>query len=126
MMRHAPAPSAARTASSVRRRSERTSSRFMTFAHAISSTMPIVPITTQSTLPTLPTTSCISGRSAGVILQTPRYSSVPLLPFAIGNRSSQIGSIRARSAFACSIVTPGFRRAMPVPKNGAGANPTRG
>ena len=44
-----PAPSAARTASSCCRASARTSSRFATFAQAISSTMPIVPISTHST-----------------------------------------------------------------------------
>ncbi len=68
-IRARPAPSAARIASSCCRASALTSNKFATLAQAISITMPIVPITTHSTLPILPTTSCLSGRRAGVILQ---------------------------------------------------------
>ena len=39
------------------------------FAQAISITMPIVPISTHSDFVTLPTTSCLSGRRAGVMRQ---------------------------------------------------------
>ena len=45
--------------------SARTSSRFATLAHAISSTMPIVPISTQSADPTSPITSSFSSRRFG-------------------------------------------------------------
>ena len=61
-IRPQPAPSAARTASSCWRPSARTSSRFATLAHAISSTMPTVPISTHSVLPISPTRSSFSGR----------------------------------------------------------------
>ncbi len=50
-----PAPSAARIASSCCRPSARTSSRFATFAHAISRTMPTVPMRTHSTSVRSPT-----------------------------------------------------------------------
>jgi hypothetical protein len=68
-IRREPAPSAARMASSCCRPSARTSIRVATFAHAISITMPNVPMTTHNALPALPTTSCLSGRSAGVMRQ---------------------------------------------------------
>ena len=60
-----PAPSAARMASSCWRPSARTSSRLATLAQAISSTTPMVPISTHSTLPRSPTTSCFRGRTLG-------------------------------------------------------------
>jgi hypothetical protein len=41
-----------------------------TWAHAITSTTPIVAITTPSSSPAEPTTSCFSGRTAGAIRQT--------------------------------------------------------
>ncbi len=50
-----PAPSAARTASSCRRASARTSTRFAMLAHATSSTAPIAPMSTHSALEMLPT-----------------------------------------------------------------------
>ena len=43
----------------------RTSNRLATFAQAISSTSPSVPITTQSAVPTSPTMSCFSGWICG-------------------------------------------------------------
>ena len=106
-----PAPSAARTASSCCRASTRTNSKFVTFAPAISSTRPSVPITTHSTSLTLPTTSCFNGRSSGVICQ--RSYQCGSLPGPFDQDSIQIGSMRVRSALACAIVTPGFSRAIP-------------
>ena len=70
-----PAPRAARTASSCWRPSARTSRRFATFAHAMRSTMPMVPISTHKTLPMSPTASRLSGRRAGrtrKLLEMPR------------------------------------------------------
>ena len=61
------------------------------------SPVPMVPITTHRTSPTLPTTSCFSGRSAGVILQSRK--SCGLLPGPFGQESIQTGSSRAMSAF---------------------------
>ncbi len=57
-IRPRPAPSAARTASSCCRPSALTSNRLATLAHAITITMPIVPISTHRAPATLPTTSC--------------------------------------------------------------------
>ncbi len=66
-IRTVPAPSAARTAISCWRDSPRTKNKFVTFAHAISITSAIVPITTQSVSLTFPITSSFNGRIAGVI-----------------------------------------------------------
>ena len=63
------APSATRIANSCCRPSARTSSRLATLAQAISSTMPMVPISTHSTLPISPITSCFSGRTLGAMLR---------------------------------------------------------
>ena len=73
-----------------------------TFAHAISRTIPIVPITTQSVAPTSPTMSCFSGRSDGSKRDA-------LGPVSLNH----IGIMRATSAFACSSVTPGLSLATP-------------
>ena len=59
------APSAARTASSCRRASARTSIRFAMLAQAISSTAPIAPMSTHNALATLPTKSSLKGRTSG-------------------------------------------------------------
>ena len=60
-IRALPAPSAARTASSCRRASVRTSMRFAMLAHATSSTAPIAPMSTHSVLATPPTKSSFNG-----------------------------------------------------------------
>src|SRR5437762_2346956 len=57
MMRPRPAPIAARIAISRRRPVARTSSRFATFAHAISSTNPTAPASTNSVVRTLRTST---------------------------------------------------------------------
>ena len=89
-----PAPSAARTVSSRRRPSARTSSRLATLAHAMISTMPIVPISSHSTGPTSPITSCLTGRTA-----EPKRAALRTL--ALVPRSLiQIGSMRSTSALA--------------------------
>ena len=108
-MRLALAPSAARTASSCWRDSARTSRRFATFAHAMSMTMAIVPITTHSAPAAFPTTSCLSGRSAGAMSQV-SYTCGSTPP-SMGHERIQIGTIRATSALAAAIVTPGLRSA---------------
>ena len=109
-MRLHPAPNAARIASSCRRPSTRTSSKFATFAQAISSTIAMDPISTHKTLPTSPTTSCFNGRRFGAI---PAFSnSFMLNPSGAGKLRFAIGNMRATSALACAIVTPGFSRAI--------------
>ena len=110
-MRHRPAPSAERTASSCWRASARTSSRLATLVQAISITTPIVPITTQSTVWMLPTTVSFSGSSAGVIFHL-RYQ-CGSLPGPFVHESIHTFSRRATSAFACGMETPGRSRAMP-------------
>jgi hypothetical protein len=83
-----------------------------TLAHAINNTMPIVPIRTHSISPTPPTTSSFDGWSAGVIRQL-SIACRPKVPGGIGHAFSQIGSIRAMSAFASATVAPDLRRARP-------------
>ena len=97
-MRPRLAPSAARTASSCCRPSARTSSRFATFAHAISSTMPIVPISTHSADPTSPITSAFSSRKFGSSLASSNI--FRLKPANGGNFARAIGISRAPSAVA--------------------------
>ena len=98
------APMAARTASSCWRPSALTRSRLATFAQAISSTTPMLPISTQRTLPRLPTTSCLSGRTLGRILAS--SNSLTLKPGGGGNLVFTMGIMRATSAFAWARVTP--------------------
>ena len=69
-------------------------------------------ISTPSVPPTSPTTSCRSDRRFGPNLACSK--SFTLKPSGAGNERSTIGSMRATSAFAASIVTPGLRRATPV------------
>ena len=107
------APSAARTASSCCRPSARTSSRFATLAHAISSTMPIVPISTHSTEPTSPITSAFSSRRFGCELRLLEHLQAEALERREARRDRS-GSAAATSAVACSSVAPGFRRATAV------------
>ena len=82
--------------------------RFATLAQAISSTRLMVPINTQSALPVSPTTSCFSGRRAGLSRLSTRT-----LPGGGGQACDPDLKIRSRSAFACANVTPGFSRATP-------------
>jgi hypothetical protein len=105
-IRARPAPSAARTASSWRRASARTSMRFAMLAHAISSTAPIAPMSTHNVLATLPTRSSFNGRTVGRMRQL-FVRSTGLSDQA----SNQIGSMRSRSARASAAVTPGASRA---------------
>ena len=98
-------------ANSCWRPSARTNSRFATFAHAISSTMPIVPISTHSTLPMSPTRSRLNGRRFGP--RRPSSNIFTLYPGGAWNLWVAMGSMRATSALARSIVTPGFSRATP-------------
>ena len=58
------APSAARNAISLVRPAARASIRFATFTHAMSSTKPAAPISTQSALATPPTMCCCNGSNA--------------------------------------------------------------
>ena len=110
-MRPRPAPRAERMASSCWRPSALTSSRFATFAHAISSTAPMVPISTQSTSPMSPTTSCLNSRTAGA---SRAFANRPTVKPGGGGKSvSMTGRRRATSALADATVMPGFRRAMP-------------
>ncbi len=60
-----PAPSARRTARSRRRLSARTISRFATFAHAMRSTMPTVPMRIHRGVSKSPTSSSSSDRTTG-------------------------------------------------------------
>ena len=64
---------------------------------------------THKTLPMSPTTSCFSGRRLG--WKWAFSKSAGLNPSGAGKLRMAIGSKRAMSAFACSIVTPGFKRA---------------
>ena len=120
-MRATPAPNAARRANSRCRASARTSSRFVTLAQAMNITSAMVPITTHKTSPTLPTTCCFSGRIVGRILQFSYHRPLPLGPF--DQVSIQTGNSRARSAFACAMVTPGL--SLPMPLNPKPARITR-
>ena len=107
-----PAPSAARIASSCCRPSARTRSRLATLAHAISRTRPIVPISSHSDVPASPMRSCFSGRTTGA-----RRASSNILTLNPGNggkRVNESGIMRATSAVACAIVTPGLSRATAV------------
>ena len=70
--------------------SARTSSRFATLAQAISSTMPIVPISTHSTVPTSPTSRCFSGRDPA--RGAPPRTSSRCSPGTAGNCASAIGN----------------------------------
>lgn len=81
-----------------------------TFAHAMSRTIPTVASSTHSTCPTSPITSSASGLTLGPILMSSKTWRVK--PGGAGNRSKASGIIRATSAFACAIVTPGFKRAI--------------
>ena len=71
--------------------------------------MPTVAISTQSTSPTSPTTSRARGRMSGPIRASSNILTV--IPCGILNFCESIGKTRAASAFACAIVTPGFKRA---------------
>ena len=94
------APSAVRTAISFCRPVARVSSRLATLAHAISSTSVTDPSTTSTASRTSPTTDSTSGTTSMVKVRS-RLSFSRMRP-----------AMAATSAFACAIVTPGFRRAM--------------
>ena len=96
-------------ANSCCRPSARTRNRFATFAQAISSTMPTVPSRIQSIGRTSPTRSSAKGRTRGPIRVSSSIFRVN--PGGMGKRSMAIGIMRAMSALACAMVTPGFRRA---------------
>ena len=83
------------------------------FAQATSSSMPIVPMSTQSTSSRSPTMSSFSHRRFGpsCMLSTACLVS----PGTIGKLSMRIGIIRATSAEAWSSVTPSLSRATPRP-----------
>jgi hypothetical protein len=110
-MRRHPAPKAARIASSWRRPSARTRSRFATLAQAINNTMPTVPISTQSVPPISPTRTSWSGRRLGAMRASVYCARLKL--GLMGNFVGAISSIRPRSALACASVTPGLSLAMP-------------
>ncbi len=80
-------------------------------AHATSSTAPTVPMSTHSMPATPPTTSSFNGLHRG--RDPPTDHLLRGNPGRAGHASSQIGSSRARSAFASASVTPGLSRAMP-------------
>jgi hypothetical protein len=115
-IRPQPAPSAARIASSCWRASARTSNRLATFAQAITSTSASVPITTQSAVPTSPTISCFRGWTWGA--RRAFWNCVKSMPGGVGQAFNQIPNMRATSALACSMVTPGLSRAIPWPAKG--------
>ena len=114
-IRFAPAPRAARMASSCCRDSALTRSRFATFAQAMRSTIPIVPINTHNTFCTSPTRSSLSEQMLGVRRASSNILMLP--PGNGGKRVSEIGIMRATSALAWAIVVPDFNRAMPVKLN---------
>ena len=109
-IRRESAPSAARTASSCCRDSARTRSRLATLAQAIRSTIAIVPISTHSAFCTSPTRSSFIDRICGVMRAFSNMARVA--PGNGGNRRSAMGTMRVASAVACSMVWPGFRRAI--------------
>ena len=96
------APSAARTATSRRLPAARDSSKFATFAHAMSSTK----------LTALSNTSNAGRMSPLIISRRPirfvRSSSLFVFGYAKANRAA----IVFISVCACCRVTPGFRRAI--------------
>ena len=112
-IRPVPAPSAARIASSCWRDSARTSSRLATFAHAMSSTIPIVPISTHEHGAHVADEVVLERADVRRDAAPPR-TSCTLPPGNGGNRVSETGISRATSAVACAIVAPGFSRAMAV------------
>ena len=101
MMRARPAPSAARTPISCPRVDARMSSRFATFAHAISRTKETAPLKIHSNGLALATSKSTSGRTS--VICVPGFSSA-----VDGNRASVDSSSRR----AASIDVPGDSRAM--------------
>ena len=96
------APSAARTAISLRRPAARASSKFARFAQVIKRTKPTAPSRSQRVprySPTALSKSCVNV--------------IPLPAFESGKRASSPLQITLKSAFACSIETPSFSRAIP-------------
>ena len=91
--------------------SARTRNRFATFAHAMSRTSPTVPSSTHNTRPMSPIASTENGLTLGPIFTSSNIFRVK--PTGIGKRSGITAMRRATSAFACSNVRPGFRRATP-------------
>ena len=69
------------------------------------------PISTQSVFPTSPMTSVFNGRRFGPMRASSKI--LALKPGGAGKVRATIGNMRAMSALACSIVTPGLRRAIP-------------
>ena len=103
-IRPRPAPIAARMAISRFLAVARTSSRFATLAHAISSTKLTAPTSTKSEVRTLRTRrSCISC--------TPK---LPFGPSCCGNLARNCSAAACICAFALASVTPGFSRAAAV------------
>ena len=95
------APSAARMAISLCRDIARASSRLATFAHAIKSTQPTAPNRINKA-------GRMSPTSASSVGSTP----VLLCKFLSGYCCSRRALIEAISAVACSLDTPGLRRAI--------------
>jgi hypothetical protein len=95
-------PIAARTAISRDRPSARASRRFATFAQAISRTKPTTPVSTNEVVFNSPPT--IASRSGAIVTPQPLLLS--------GHASARRLAMPVMSAFACSIVTPGFSRAI--------------
>ena len=99
---HQPAPSAARTASSLSRDEVRTSIRFATFAQAISSRKMTAPISARIAGRTSLTRCCFIGS---------RRKYCPAVREMVFSWRI-FSAIVSASAWACSMTTPGFRRAM--------------
>ena len=100
MMRPRPAPIAARTAISRLRPVARTSSRFATFAHAMSSTRPTAPSRIHSVVWTSRTISFCSSSTLNPLSRCSTLGYFRLYSFAAS----------ARRAWACCSVMPSFSR----------------
>jgi hypothetical protein len=70
----------------------------------------MVPISTHKTLRTSPIRSSFIERTFGVMRASSNILTLP--PGNGGNRVSEIGIMRATSALASSMATPGFNRAI--------------
>ena len=101
MSRPLPAPSAARTANSLRRTRVRVSNAPARFAHAIKSTSPALAISTSSGVRVSPSMASRNG-----IVASSR------LPLDSGYSRANSAPMAASSRWAVSCVTPGFKRAM--------------
>ncbi len=76
----------------------------------MSSTTPILAISTHNTFPKPPITSCLSGRTLAWMRAS--SNSFALKPGGGGKFAFTMGIMRVTSALACARVTPGLSLAM--------------